>query len=384
VLARTVGRGAGRLTGALESRNGEADPTRPAPGGISGKAAPRRWGEATGRARPGAGAAPARSVARASWTVANRDPRPRWPPAHAVGGVPRAANGGRPDGPASRQARPELVPPALWRVEAVADPTMNILAWPGRAWPLPRRAKAMSSVATMHSSTRHVGSAARPRWRPDGAEGVCGQHVGRLEVNAGRRGAVPLGVGDPGMAARCGRRLARPAAAPSARSLRWSETRSGWRPLEAVEPEPLHHPRPEVLHHHVREAHEILDDLPRPGVAEVEGQAQLPRVEADEVGALVGAAGLELLRRLTDVVAAAGSLDLDHASPQVGQEPRAVGPGQDAREVQHAHAVEGAGGGGAHGCRHSPHPAPRCQPARPDTRAARCRASRKPGPGVPL
>src|SRR5205807_5574140 len=81
-------------------------------------------------------------------------------------------------------------------------------------------------------------------------------------------------------------------------------------------------------------------------VPEVEADALLADVDPDEVGGLVGAPLLDLDVALARLVALARPLDLEHAGAEVGHQPRAVGTGEDAGEVEDDQAVEQARGVG--------------------------------------
>jgi hypothetical protein len=89
-------------------------------------------------------------------------------------------------------------------------------------------------------------------------------------------------------------------------------------------------------------AGEPQDHLAALGPAQVDRHALLARVDAREVGGLVLAPGLDLVRVAPHLVALDRSLDLDHARPQVGEQARAVGAGQDAGEVDDHEAVQRA------------------------------------------
>ncbi|OGK92357.1 MAG: hypothetical protein A2W08_00525 [Candidatus Rokubacteria bacterium RBG_16_73_20] len=80
----------------------------------------------------------------------------------------------------------------------------------------------------------------------------------------------------------------------------------------------------EVLDDHVGHAREIEHDRARLRVRQVERDALLARVDADEVGGLVGAVRLELHEAAAHLVALARALDLDDARAEVGEQARAV------------------------------------------------------------
>jgi hypothetical protein len=63
-------------------------------------------------------------------------------------------------------------------------------------------------------------------------------------------------------------------------------------------------------------------------------------VDADEVGALVGAALVDLMHAAAHLVALARAHHLDDARAEVGEQPRAVRTGEHAREVEDGEAGE--------------------------------------------
>ena len=118
------------------------------------------------------------------------------------------------------------------------------------------------------------------------------------------------------------------------------------RPHRVVaEPELLHRPRTEVLDEHVRGLGQPQEQLPALRVREVDGDAALPPVDAQKVGAEL------LLRRLFAGrreerpvppcgVARSRLLDLDDVGAQVGHQHRGERPRQDAREVDYAYSFQ--------------------------------------------
>src|SRR5262245_19362282 len=78
---------------------------------------------------------------------------------------------------------------------------------------------------------------------------------------------------------------------------------------------------------------------------EVESDAVLVAVHAEEIDALV----VEERRHAAREVAAAGHLDLDHLGAERAQHPRAIGPREHVREVEHAQRGERTGSIG-YGC----------------------------------
>ena len=111
--------------------------------------------------------------------------------------------------------------------------------------------------------------------------------------------------------------------------------------LVVAHPEPLRPADLEVLDHGVRPRTELERELPALGLGEVEGAAALAPVHRQVVG---GLAAHERRAPGARLVAALGTLDLDHVRPEVGQDHRAVGAGQHPREIGDAHAGERCGG----------------------------------------
>src|SRR5262249_50887652 len=99
-------------------------------------------------------------------------------------------------------------------------------------------------------------------------------------------------------------------------------------------------------------------------VAQIERHRTLTGVDPDEVRALVAPRRVQLERREACVVAAR-TLHLDHAGAEVGEETGAVGPGEDAREIDDRDALEEVG-------------------ARHNATIGNRRRDRKAGRGVPL
>ena len=87
---------------------------------------------------------------------------------------------------------------------------------------------------------------------------------------------------------------------------------------------------------------EAIDDAPAFGLLEVERDALLVAIRAEEVGAL---AADERRSPRACLIAVAGPLDLDDAGAHVGQHHRAVGAGQYSRQIEDGEAAQGAAGG---------------------------------------
>ena len=101
--------------------------------------------------------------------------------------------------------------------------------------------------------------------------------------------------------------------------------------------EPVGDSRPEVLDDDVGAPGEASKRLLRLRAREVERDAPLAPVDREEIGGLASHVGRAPRARLVTV---ARSLDLDHVGAEVGEQHRAVRPREDAREVEHADAVE--------------------------------------------
>src|SRR4029453_14701349 len=114
----------------------------------------------------------------------------------------------------------------------------------------------------------------------------------------------------------------------------------------AVAAELRSHAGHEVLDGHVGAAGEIVHDLARGGMREVQRHALLAHVHPRVVRALVVAPFLQLQMRPAHLVALARPLDLEDARAEVGEKARTVRPGEDAREVEDDEAIEEAGRGG--------------------------------------
>jgi hypothetical protein len=182
-------------------------------------------------------------------------------------------------------------------------------------------------------------SRAPPQGGHDGAKGVGSrEHVGGLEVGGSRRGQVALlqvheaggGVDDVGE----GRPLAPRARLAEAGDGAVDEIGLDGGERRVVDAQALGHPGGKILHGHVGLPREIADDVARLRAPEIEPHALLADIDPREIRALIVAARVELEVALAHVVAAPRTLDLDHAGAEVGEEARAVGPGEHAREVE--------------------------------------------------
>jgi hypothetical protein len=94
-----------------------------------------------------------------------------------------------------------------------------------------------------------------------------------------------------------------------------------------IDTEALRHAGPEALDGDVGVRRQLLDDLRRLGVLQVEREAALVAVLHAELHRHVAAAGI-----------AARRLDLDHVGPQVGEDRRGERPGDEHGEVDDADA----------------------------------------------
>ena len=116
--------------------------------------------------------------------------------------------------------------------------------------------------------------------------------------------------------------------------------------LACADAQALGHAGAEVLHHHVGLGGHLADQGHGLGVLEVQHQALLVAVHHREQRAFAVVHGAD-----GAVVVALRRLDLDDLGAQVGQQGRGQRPGQHAREVEDAHAVQRAGGTGRGGGR---------------------------------
>ena len=110
--------------------------------------------------------------------------------------------------------------------------------------------------------------------------------------------------------------------------------------LGVSQPHAIQRAGPEVLHQDVGALEQGVEHPAAVRVLQVEGDALLVAVDAQEVRAL---ARLERRPPRAGVVPLARLLHLDDARAHVGEHHRAVGAGEDAGEVEHGHAVERAG-----------------------------------------
>ena len=153
---------------------------------------------------------------------------------------------------------------------------------------------------------------------------------------AGNAHQAPLGLGD-GIVAR--QFLQRPRMSVSGyRGV--DESRKPRRQRRIVESEPLQRSWLKILDEHISARQERFEDAPACGVLEVEREALLVAVDAEEVHALAIDEGRTPRPR---VVAAGWMLDLDDACAHVGQHERAVRPGHDASQVEYRDSGQNPG-----------------------------------------
>ncbi len=113
--------------------------------------------------------------------------------------------------------------------------------------------------------------------------------------------------------------------------------------------QPLEGPGTPVVHQHVRHGHQLLECLLALRVAQVDAEALLVAVDAQEPRAHPVAVGVgDEGGAASGDVARAGPLDLDDLSSHVCQDQRAEGPGDDMRGIQHADAFEWQREAGGH------------------------------------
>src|SRR3989442_2723315 len=99
--------------------------------------------------------------------------------------------------------------------------------------------------------------------------------------------------------------------------------------------QPVRHAGQEVLDDDVGAPGQLEHDARALGLLKVGGQRPLVAVDGREDGAHAGTAA-----PVAQIVAAPRPLDLDDVGAEVAQEHRAVGPGDDAREVEDAKASQ--------------------------------------------
>jgi len=104
-----------------------------------------------------------------------------------------------------------------------------------------------------------------------------------------------------------------------------------------IQPELGQRSRTKVLDDHIALDDQLLEQATPLRVLEVDGDAFLVAIDAEEVRAL---AFEERRTPRARVVALPRLLDLDHACAHIGQQHRAIGTGEDAREVEDCDAVE--------------------------------------------
>jgi hypothetical protein len=104
--------------------------------------------------------------------------------------------------------------------------------------------------------------------------------------------------------------------------------------------EPIEDPGPEVLPDDVGDPAEVEEHVAAVRLLEVERHALLAPVDGEEVRALAAVGAEEGRPHAAHRVAPGRLLDLDHLRAQVGEQHRAVRPGEHAREVEDADAVE--------------------------------------------
>src|SRR5690606_9283844 len=96
---------------------------------------------------------------------------------------------------------------------------------------------------------------------------------------------------------------------------------------------------------------EAADQVPALGPRDVDGDRLLRAVQAEEVAGLRRLAPFGVAHEgrapTPRVVADAGPLDLDDFRAEITEDLARAGPGEDARHVEHAHALERAGQSGA-------------------------------------
>ena len=116
------------------------------------------------------------------------------------------------------------------------------------------------------------------------------------------------------------------------------QARIGRRDRRIVETEFLHHAAGEILHHDIRLRDQFARDLERRRIGEIERDAALVAIEAEEGRAL--AADFRVFVR-PRIVAAVRVFDLDDFGAEIGERLRAGRTGDDPGEIDHQQTVEG-------------------------------------------
>ena len=182
--------------------------------------------------------------------------------------------------------------------------------------------------------------------RRDRAEGIgAGQHVGDVDAAVIRPPFLAL-IGDLRQVVARGsvdhRGIGRQSGGRPGLAVARDRTidEVGLRGLQhgVVEPEAGHHAGAEILDHDIGGRDQAADDLDRLGPLQVEDDALLAGVELAE-----GGAGAVAQRRARPHHVALGGFELDHLGAEIGQQPRAMRPGDRRREIHDPQAVEGAG-----------------------------------------
>src|SRR5262249_3316671 len=95
----------------------------------------------------------------------------------------------------------------------------------------------------------------------------------------------------------------------------------------------------EVLHQDVALRDQLQRDRLALGLRDVQRDRALVSVHANEIRALLRAWHVRW-RKAARVIACTGPLDLDHVGTEIGQHLRTGRPGENAREVEHAQALQ--------------------------------------------
>ena len=125
---------------------------------------------------------------------------------------------------------------------------------------------------------------------------------------------------------------------PEARDRAIDEPRMPWRHRGVVEAQPGQRAGPEVLDEHIRLRDQPLEDLAAGRLLEIERDAFLVAVDAQEIRAF---AVQERRSPAARVVALAGLLDLDDPRAHVGEQHRAIGAREDAGQVENGDTLKG-------------------------------------------
>ncbi len=103
--------------------------------------------------------------------------------------------------------------------------------------------------------------------------------------------------------------------------------------------QPRHHPGAKVLYKHVGLGQQPLEQRAVSRVFQIQGNRLFTPVDCGEIGAFA----IAEWRKMPCVIAKPGALDLDHPGAQIGQDHRAIRPGQNMGKVNNGDVGKGEG-----------------------------------------